>query len=94
MEAVLTVRLDQETKSKGTEVMKDLGLTPSQAVRRLFDYVVTHDSMPFDLGQKQPNKDVSDRIAAFDRCHTKKPIGLTDNELRDARLKDRHALDA
>ena len=49
MEAVLTVRLDQETKNKGTKVMKDLGLTPSQAVRRLFDYTVSHDCLPFDL---------------------------------------------
>lgn len=94
MEAVLTVRLDQETKNKGTKVMKDLGLTPSQAVRRLFDYTVSHDCLPFDLDPKQPHKNVSDQIAAFDRCHTKKPISLTDNEIRDARLKDNHALDA
>lgn len=94
MEAVLTVRLDQETKNKGTEVMKDLGFTPSQAVRKLFDYTVAHDCLPFDFDPKHPRKDISDQIAAFDSCHTKEPIRLTDNEIRDARLKDNHALDA
>lgn len=34
------------------------------------------------------------RIQAFDRCHTKEPLGLSDDELRSERLSGRYGLDA
>lgn len=93
MESILTVRLDSAAKEQGTAVMKRFGYTPSSAVRRLFEYAVKHDALPFDQHEKPSKEEIERRIAAFDACHTKHPSGMTDEELREARLRDRYGLD-
>lgn len=94
MEAVLTVRLDPAIKSQGSAVMERLGTTPSKAVRELFDFAVRNDALPFGDAHASSQEEIARRIAAFDRCHTKKPLSLTDDELRDERLRSRYGLDA
>lgn len=94
MESVLTVRLDAHIKEQGAAVMKQQGISPSQAVRKLFDYAVIHDALPFSELEKPHGDDMRERIAAFDRCHTKRPLALSDDELREARLRERYELDA
>ena len=94
MEAVLTVRLDSAVKANGTAVMEQLGTTPSRAVRDLFDFAVRTGSLPFDRAEAPSSKEIAKRIAAFDRCHTKEPLALTDDELRDERLRSRYGFDA
>lgn len=94
MESVLTVRLDSNLKERGTHVMRQCGFTPSQAVRNLFDYVVANNGLPF-VEKPGADKDaVRERIRAFDRCHTKEPLTLSDEELRDERLRERYGFDA
>lgn len=93
MEAILTVRLDSEVKRKGTQVMEKMGLTPSQAVRKLFDYAASTDSLPFGQEEKLSKAQVRKRIAAFDRCHTKVPLEMSDEEIRYARLSSRYEID-
>ena len=94
MESVLTVRLDSEAKDQGVAVMRRCGYTPSEAVRRLFDYVVKYDALPFGEHEKPSKDEIKRRIAAFDACHTKKPSGMTDDEIREARLKERYGFGA
>ena len=89
LESVLT-----KVKEQGAAVMQRYGYTPSSAVRRFFDYAVKHDALPFEQ-QDKPNRDeIKRRIAAFDACHTKRSSGMTDEEIRDARLRDRYGLGA
>ncbi|MEG2477525.1 type II toxin-antitoxin system RelB/DinJ family antitoxin, partial [Gordonibacter sp.] len=92
MESILTVRLDGTVKEQATDVMRRYGYTPSSAVRRLFDYTVKHDELPFDKQEKPSKGEIKRRIAAFDACHTKRPMGMTDEEIRAARLEDRYGL--
>ncbi len=94
MESVLTVRLDAQMKERGSRVMRQAGLTPSQAVRQLFDYASRNDALPFPAAPKPGKEEVARRIAAFDRCHTKRPLTLTDDELRAERMRERYGLDA
>ncbi|WP_165047004.1 MULTISPECIES: type II toxin-antitoxin system RelB/DinJ family antitoxin [unclassified Adlercreutzia] len=93
MESVLTVRLDAETKERGARVIRRYGLTPSQSVRELFAYAVRNDALPFESAQKPSREEVARRIAAFDACHTKEPLALSDEELRNLRLRERYGLD-
>lgn len=93
MEAVLTVRIDTQVKERGSKAMERCGFTPSQAVRMLFDYAAKNDRLPFPEREKPDAATVRDRVAAFDRCHTKTPFTLTETELRDARLKERYGSD-
>lgn len=92
MESILTVRLDGAVKEQASTVMKRYGYTPSLAVRRLFDYVVKHDELPFDKQEKPSKDEIKRRIAAFDACHTKQPLFMTDEQIREARLEDRYGL--
>ncbi len=90
MESILTVRLDSDMKGQGTAVMRRCGYTPSEAVRRLFDYAVKNDALPFDRQEKPTKEEIRQRIAAFDACHTKHPSGMTDDEIREERLRERY----
>lgn len=94
MESVLTVRLDGTMKECGTEVMRKYGYSPSQAVRKLFDYAVKHDALPFESAENADKEHVRKRIAAFDSLRARRPSGLSDEELRDERLRSRYGLDA
>lgn len=106
MESILTVRLDSEVKNRGSAIMRENGLTPSQAVRKLFDYAVRHDALPFKDDDVPDKTSIKKRIAAFDalRIDTSasneremsfgKPLSqLTDDEIKDARMKERYGLD-
>uniref|UniRef100_A0A7C9JR10 Translation repressor RelB n=1 Tax=Muribaculaceae bacterium Z82 TaxID=2304548 RepID=A0A7C9JR10_9BACT len=94
MESVLTVRLDASVKAEATAVMERLGTTPSRVVRSLFDYAVQHEALP-PLADGRPSEDeVVRRIRAFDQCHTLRPLTMSDEELREERLRGRYELDA
>lgn len=90
MEAVVTSRMDARIKDRGSLVMRREGLTPSQAVRQLFEYAARHDQLPFPAKAPLSKAEAKRRIAKFDACHTKRPLTLTDDELREQRLKDRY----
>ncbi len=94
MESILTVRLENEVKEQGVAVMRRCGFTPSEAVRRLFDYAVKNDSLPFEQHERPSKDEIRRRIAAFDACHTKKPSGMSDEEIREERLKERYGTGA
>lgn len=86
----MTVRLDSDMKEQGTAVMNRCGYTPSSAVRELFSYAVKNDSLPFDTLKKPDEDEIKRRIEAFDFCHTKRPSGLADEEIREAGLQERY----
>ena len=88
MESVMTVRLNGDMKERAA------GYTPSSAVRRLFEYTVKHDGLPFEKSEKPDRDELRRRIEAFDQVHTKRPLTMSDEELREARLKDRYGFDA
>lgn len=90
----MTVRLNGDMKDRATAIMRREGFTPSSAVRRLFEYTVKHDGLPFEKSEKPDKDELRRRIEAFDRVHTKRPLTMTGEELRDARLRDRYGLDA
>lgn len=106
MESILTVRLDSEVKERGSAVMKENGLTPSQAVRKLFDYAVRNDALPFKDEGVQDKTSIKKKITAFDALRLgapalkksgepfDKPLSqLTDDDIKAARMKERYGLD-
>lgn len=94
MESVLTVRLDASVKAEATAIMERLGTTPSRAVRSLFDYTVQRETLPPFAVAEVSEDEIERRIRAFDRCHTREPLALTDVELREERLRERYGFDA
>ena len=53
-----------------------------------------HDGLPFEKSEKPDRDELRRRIEAFDQVHTKRPLTMSDEELREARLKDRYGFDA
>lgn len=86
----MAVRLDSNMKEQGTAVMNRYGYTPSSVMRELFSYAVKDDSLPFDTQKKPDEDEIKRRIATFDSCHTKRPSGLADEEIREAGLQERY----
>ena len=94
MGEMLTVRIDEEIKKRATEIMRINGYTPSSAVQNMFEYIVKNERLPFSCNAKPDENEIAQAVAALDALHTKKPLVLTDEELRSARLKDRYGIDA
>lgn len=94
MESVLTVRLDATVKAEGSATMRRLGVSPSEAVRELFDFTIKNDALPFPSDDTPTEEEIARRIRAFDACHTRAPLTLTDEELREERLRSRYGFDA
>ena len=90
MEAMLAVRMDQMKKEQGTAVLARLGYTPSAAVRKLFDYVVKFEALPFEERTRISDEEMRARIAAFDECRLATPLHYSDEEIRDMRLGERY----
>lgn len=93
MESVVTVRLNGDMKDRATEIVRREGHTPSSAVRHLFEYTVKHDGLSCEKSEKPDKGELRRCVEAFDRVRTKRPLTMTDEELRDARLRDRYGLD-
>ena len=92
MEAVITARIDSSIKDRASKVMEDAGLSPSQAVRKFFGYVAEEERMPFEESTPLTRSQIEARVAAFDRCHTKKPLDMTDDQLKQERLESRYGV--
>lgn len=52
-DAILTVRIDSETKKEAEKVFKELGLDYSKAINIFFKQVVINKGMPFDISAKK-----------------------------------------
>ncbi len=79
----MTVRLNGDMKERAAAIMRREGYTPSSAVRRLFEYTVKHDGLPFEKSEKPDRDELRRRIEAFDQVHTKRPLTMSDEELRE-----------
>ena len=90
MESMHTMRLDSVAKEQGAEIMRRLGAKPLRTVCDLPDCASGSDALPFVASGESSEADVTWQMRAFEHCHTKVPLSLTDDELREERLKARY----
>jgi DNA-damage-inducible protein J len=48
-DAVLTIRIDSETKQEAEKILKNVGLDYSKAVNIYFKQIVIHNGIPFNI---------------------------------------------
>jgi RHH-type rel operon transcriptional repressor/antitoxin RelB len=94
MDSILTVRLDSEVKERASSVLREKGLTPSGAVQQFFDYVLRTGDLPFKADERPGSDEIARRLALFSRFQLNEPLQMTDEELRAARIRERHGIDA
>lgn len=91
MDAVLTVRMDARLKDQASAAIVQAGSSPSALVRDVFEYVVKTGHLPLIEERGNPSREeIEARIARFDAVHTKKPLALSDEELRQERMLQRY----
>lgn len=52
---IISTRIDYDTKLEFTQVCKDIGISPSQAIKMFAQAVINYGGIPFELKRKQPN---------------------------------------
>ena len=53
---MLSTRIDTDTKLAFANICKEMGLSPSQAIKLFAKAVINHGGIPFALKAKQPNE--------------------------------------
>ncbi len=92
MDAVVTARVPQEKKDSATRILRDLGMTPSQAINRLFDYVIANKEVPFESKRRHSPEEIADMLAFIDSLSSPTPSTMTDDEIREARLSEKYSI--
>lgn len=88
-DAMVTARMSQEKKEAGNRVLEQLGTNASQAVNRLYDYVLEKKELPFPEQQgrrKYTQEEIARAIAWVDGLRlTSAPSRLDNMTLKEAK---------
>lgn len=89
-DAMVTARMSQEKKEAGNRMLEQLGTNASQAVNRLYDYVLEKKELPFPEQQgrrKYTQEEIAQAIAWVDSIPRKDRFSnMSDHEIRQERL--------
>ena len=62
-DAMVTGRMSKSKKEAGGRVLKQLGVSASQMVNDLYDYLIEHGSSPFDDSKARRNEVTPQQLA-------------------------------
>ena len=92
-DAMVTARMSQEKKEAGNRILEQMGTNASQAVNRLYDYVLEKQQLPFPEQherRKHTQEEIAQAIAWVDSIPRQDRFStMTDDELRRERLASR-----
>lgn len=90
--AVLNIRLPEELKRHGNQVLERNGISTSEAVRRLYEYLESEQDIPEFMNDCANTKEFEKRRRALrtiaGSLHI--PRGLDIEDLRQDRFEERH----
>ncbi|MGV8082138.1 MAG: type II toxin-antitoxin system RelB/DinJ family antitoxin [Coriobacteriia bacterium] len=99
-DAMVTARMSSEKKEAGNRILEQLGTSASQAVNRLYDYVIERKELPFPEQKKRreyTQEEIARAIAWVDSLpvlpENNRYATMTDDEIKSERLKARGLLD-
>lgn len=52
-DVMVTARMTQAKKREGNNILKELGLSASQAINEFYDYLISHKETPFEEQQTE-----------------------------------------
>lgn len=92
-DAMVTARMSAEKKEAGNRMLEQLGTNASQAVNRLYDYVLEKKQLPFPEQherRKHTQEEIAQAIAWVDSIPRRDRFStMTDDEIRRERLISR-----
>ena len=90
-DAMVTGRMPSAKKKAGNQVLEQFGLSASQAINQLYDFLIEKQELPFACDKKEPL--TSEKVAqarSFIRSIPRKSrfSNMSDSEIKAARLKE------
>ena len=92
-DAMVTARMSAQKKETGAKLLKSLGISASEAINQLYDYIIKTERLPFDLPEdstlttEERLAQAVKRINDIPKVSVSKEFSvLSDNEIRLARL--------
>lgn len=101
-DAMVTARMAPEKKEAGNRVLEQMGITASQAINRLYDYLVEKKELPFPEQRRMgahrfTPEEIAEAVAWVDSIPRLSPGNrfstMTDDEIRYERLASRGYFD-
>ena len=89
-DVMVTGRMSQAKKQAGSSVLQSLGLTASQVINQLYDYLITHNATPFSTpAAEEINKDTLEDALLFVQSIPRENqfSSMTDEEIRRRKLE-------
>lgn len=91
-DSMVTGRMSQAKKRAGGTVLSSLGMSASQAINQLYDYLIAHNATPFESTPAKPASDAQLQEAlAFVRDIPRKNgfSSMSDAEIKRSKLAAR-----
>lgn len=91
METVVTSRIDSDLKDRAVGVLRERGLTASDAIRQMFEQVAVGNDVQFLDNNKVDVVQARQRIERLDAIYVHGFEDASDEELKRARREERYA---
>ena len=91
METLVTSRIDSNLKDRVTGILKENGLTTSDAIRQMFEAVAINNAPDYFKARTTDRQQAKDKIARLDNIYVRGFENCTDEELRKMRIENRYA---
>lgn len=91
-DVMVTGRMSKAKKDAGSHVLDTIGISASQLINQLYDYLIEHGQSPFaqpEKGAPITAEQLSDALARIDAMalsSTNKFASMTDDQIRQERL--------
>jgi addiction module RelB/DinJ family antitoxin len=89
MDAMVTARMPEGKKEVGNAILARLGLNASAAINSFYDYIIAHQSLPFNDADALSKEEIAACIMQIDAiplAANNRFATMTDDEIRRERL--------
>ncbi|MDO8752867.1 MAG: type II toxin-antitoxin system RelB/DinJ family antitoxin [Anaerolineales bacterium] len=77
----LTIQIDPELKQKIEQLLRDMGLTPAQAITLFYKQIESQHGLPFEI--KAPNKETLQAIEDLENRRNVKVFNSVEDALKE-----------
>lgn len=95
--STITVRMDESKKKHGNAILKKRGLTPSQWINELYDYMLEEGEIPWEQNRdsvfSMPQEEIESTWKTIKPIPVKSRFSsMTDEEIELERLRERNLI--
>jgi antitoxin component of RelBE/YafQ-DinJ toxin-antitoxin module len=89
----VSARVNAATKQSAQSILANKGLTISKVFQRTLEDIARTGKVPHKTEQELSKEEIKRRVAAVMALQLPEPCNLTDDEVREMRLKEKYGVD-